>query len=205
MKKWRDEHPEYSKKWRQENPNRLDYEKKYYSKNQDRYLENKRKNRQENVKRELEYRRNYVKQNIERVLEYHRQWKSEKRQTDICYKLKDNVSRRIRSALNGNTKWGRKKSEKTQDLLGCSIENLKCRLESFWEIGMTWENYGRVWHMDHTIPCAFWKLDNSVESKLCWNFRNIQPMWAFTNKSKKDDVNEMKCLYYKTLMETLFI
>ena len=69
---------------------------------------------------------------------------------------------------------------------------------------MNWNNYGAVWHIDHIIPCASWDLNNEFENKCCWNYRNLQPLFATENHSKKDkfDENVKKC--YMDLMRTIF-
>src|ERR1035437_2690014 len=64
----------------------------------------------------------------------------------------------------------------TEALLGCSFEQTKIHLESKFHPGMTWENYGQ-WHIDHIIPCSFFNLLDAQQQKMCFNYRNLQPMW----------------------------
>lgn len=85
---------------------------------------------------------------------------------------------RLNKALNGNVK-----SIKTMDLLSCSIEQLKIHLESKFQLGMTWENYGE-WHIDHIIPLSSFDLVNSEELKRASHYSNLQPLWAKDNIAK---------------------
>lgn len=75
------------------------------------------------------------------------------------------------------------KSASTEQLLGCSIEELWNYLESKFQPGMTRENYGQ-WHIDHIKPCASFDLLNYDQQKKCFHYTNLQPLWAKDNLSK---------------------
>ena len=103
-----------------------------------------------------------------------------KRKNDIHYKIKDNLRRRINYALNHS-----KKSNSTAKLLGCNLQEFKLYIESLWQKGMNWNNYGKFgWHLDHIIPCANFDLTNPEQQKKCFHYSNIQPLWAKDNWSK---------------------
>ena len=93
-------------------------------------------------------------------------------------RIAQSLRKRLRVAINGE--W---KSKPTETLLGCSFEQAKSHLESKFQLGMTWENYGQ-WHIDHIIPCSFFDLTNDKQQKMCFNYRNLQPLWAKDNISK---------------------
>lgn len=116
----------------------------------------------------------WIEENLEQHLKNQREYKQNRCKTDILYKLK----RRVRSRL-GRIKFNN--SIHTVEYLGCSINELKKHLESKFQLGMTWENYGD-WHIDHIIP-----LDSAVDEqeilKLC-HHSNLQPLWAKDNLSK---------------------
>lgn len=63
---------------------------------------------------------------------------------------------------------------------------LRAHLEPQFKPGMTWENYGSVWHVDHIKPCALFDFTNPVEVEACFALSNLQPLWAEENKSKGD-------------------
>ena len=79
---------------------------------------------------------------------------------DMHYKMRKNISIRI-------------------------IHALKDYLQSKFENGMTWENYGK-WHIDHIRPCASFDLTDIEQQKICFNYKNLQPLWAEDNFKKSD-------------------
>jgi hypothetical protein len=50
--------------------------------------------------------------------------------------------------------------------------------------GMTWENYGPVWHVDHIKPCAKFDLTDPDQQRACFHFSNLQPLFADENLRK---------------------
>ena len=68
--------------------------------------------------------------------------------TDQHFKLSKVLRSRVSSALKGNAK-----SQRTMDLLGCSIPEFRQYIEQQFTTGMTWEKQG-LWHLDHKRPCA---------------------------------------------------
>jgi hypothetical protein len=97
---------------------------------------------------------------------------------DLDYRLKNLARNRVRSALRGASK-----SARTMELIGCPVETLKAHLQKQFLPGMTWENYGK-WHVDHIHPCASFDLTNPAEQRICFNYSNLQPLWAKDNLSK---------------------
>jgi hypothetical protein len=83
------------------------------------------------------------------------------------------------------------KSNRTPDLVGCSVNDLKTHLESKFIESMTWENYGE-WHIDHMRPCASFNLEDPEEQKKCFHWTNLQPLWAKDNMSKGDRLDWVK-------------
>ena len=99
-----------------------------------------------------------------------------KRKNDPSFRMRLNLSRRIKHALKGIGKLS-----KTMDLLGCSIEEFKKYLEKSFKPEMSWDNYGyRTWHTDHIKPCALFDLTDPEEQKKCFHYTNLQPLWATT-------------------------
>jgi hypothetical protein len=170
QKNWRDKNKDYQTKWRKSNPNRREYEKQYYKTNKNLYIERKQVWRNQHPDRELRNNRSYRESNKNKVNEYAREWKAKKRITNVAYKIKENLSRRIRYELSTS------KSKSTCHYLGCSIEFLKTYLESKFLPYMSWENYGNVWHIDHIVPCSSWDLTKEFDNYCCWNYKNLQPL-----------------------------
>jgi hypothetical protein len=184
QKKWRNVNKDYQQKWRKDNPERINYEKGYYQNNKEQYMLNKQKWRKTNPYQAYIEGKKYREENRDKVNKYAREWKHNKRKTDINYKLKENMSRRIRYEIT-------KDNISTEDFLNCKIEKLKMYIESKFDIGMNWNNYGMSWEIDHTIPCASWDFTNVLDSTMCWNFKNLKPMWKLQNRIKKDNYNSI--------------
>lgn len=84
-----------------------------------------------------------------------------------------------------------KKNRKTGSAvrdLGCSIKELKQRLESQFQPGMTWDNYGVYWHIDHIVPLASFNLTNREELLKACHFSNLQPLTVRENLKKGEKV-----------------
>ncbi len=79
------------------------------------------------------------------------------------------------------------KSANTLALLGCTIPELRARLEGLFAPGMSWDNYGpRTWHIDHVKPCAKFDLTQPDQQRACFHYTNLQPLWAEDNILKGD-------------------
>ena len=135
--RWIDKNPTYHKEYRDDyylkNPQ---YNKNHYWKNPEYYREVSKKFRKENPK----YNQNYIKSKLK---------------TDVNFRLAYNMRHRIIHAIKrSNTT----KNTKTTRLLGCSVLELKIYVESLFLPTMTWENYGKLWHIDHIIPCSSFDL-----------------------------------------------
>jgi hypothetical protein len=49
---------------------------------------------------------------------------------------------------------------------------------------MTKENHGKVWHMDHILPCVSFDLSNINQQKKCFHYTNLQALFVHENLSK---------------------
>jgi len=70
------------------------------------------------------------------------------------------------------------------DLIGASPSFVMGYLEAKFTEGMTWENYGHGWHVDHILPCCSFDLTKEEEQKKCFHYSNLQPLWAEDNLKK---------------------
>ena len=101
---------------------------------------------------------------------------------------KDHATR-YRSAINAAIKHrlgggrGRKGygPTKVEILLGCSIEHYISKLESAWSVGMTWENWGTYWEIDHIVPCFKFNLEDEDQVLECFNHSNTRPLLKTAN------------------------
>lgn len=99
------------------------------------------------------------------------------------------IKHNMRSNLNQKLKRRNidKKHNKSFNLLGYSVDDLKKHLESKFQPGMSWNNYGRGgWHVDHIIPDSWFTYQTIQDEgfKKSWTLSNLQPMWESDNCSK---------------------
>ena len=157
--KWINKNPEYHKQYRDNfYKNNPEYNKNYYWKNPEKHKQASKEFRKNNPK----YNQYYIKSRLK---------------NDINFRLAYNMRHRIIYAIkNSNSK----KSTKTTKLLGCSFKELKAYLESKFLPTMTWETYGKLWHVDHILPCSSFDLTNEEQQKICFHYTNLQPLFAVT-------------------------
>lgn len=102
-----------------------------------------------------------------------------RRKEDEAFRILLSLRARVQNSLKGKDK-----SISTKELVGCSMDDLKKYLESQFKVGMSWDNYGTDWHIDHIVPCAYFDLTNENHQRVCFNWRNLQPLWKKDNLSK---------------------
>ena len=146
------------------------------------------------------YRKSYAEQNRESINEYKKEWIADRRENDINFRILSNLRHRINEAIKAGESY---KSESTLILLGTSIEKVKAHLESNFSSGMNWDNKGgdNGWDIDHIRPCHTFNMSKKEERLVCFNWRNLQPLWAEDNRfkkngnySKEDEKNWMKIM-----------
>lgn len=78
-----------------------------------------------------------------------------------------------------------------ESLVNFTLEELIIHLESLFQNGMNWENQGK-WHIDHIKPISLFNFEsiNDIEFKKCWALENLQPLWAYKNRSKGNKYKE---------------
>ncbi len=127
----------------------------------------------------LHRRSNYGKQ-------YNKNYYNTKKRQDylkrIDIKLAASLRNRTYLAIRDNQKSG----SAVRDL-GCTIPELKIYLEKQFKEGMVWENRGK-WHIDHIIPLSSFDLTKREQFLIACNYKNLQPLWAKENMSKRNRV-----------------
>lgn len=84
----------------------------------------------------------------------------------------------------------------TVEIIGCSWAELCAYLESKFQPGMSWGNYGHGgWHIDHVIPCQakvdgkfVFDLGTAEGVRACFHYTNLQPLWALDNIRKGNKI-----------------
>lgn len=149
--------------------------------------ERRRKRQERTPKKDKKWTPEFVSGYLKNYREKHRETLLEKRREYIRLRLRTNPEFRLRHYLRSRL-WrpllGRAKSAKTLELLGCSISELRSHLESKFKPGMSWENYGPIWHVDHIKPIISFDLTDPEQQRLCCHWSNLQPLFAADNISK---------------------
>jgi len=110
-----------------------------------------------------------------------RDYNRERYQNDTLFKLTCKIRVRISRALKTN------KKDKSLDLIGCRISELKSYIESKWQPEMTWSNYANDgWHIDHIKPLDAFNLEDVEQQKLACHYTNLQPLWSEDNFKKSN-------------------
>jgi hypothetical protein len=165
----------YSQKYRQDNTNKI---KEYYLNNISNYQEYY-KNNSDKLKN---YQKEYFKNNPDRQYNYIKK----RKETDPLFRFKLSARRLIGNSFKRTLKGIYKKGKKTEEILGCTLEELIIHIQSQFTEGMTLENYSE-WEIDHKIPISSAKTEEEI-IKLN-HYSNLQPLWRSDNRSKGSKVS----------------
>lgn len=83
------------------------------------------------------------------------------------------------------------------NLLGCHWETLLSWLEFNMKPGMTWENYGPYWHVDHVYPCSLFDFSIQEERNKCFNWTNLTPLEKLENIKKSNHLDHDLIQHYR--------
>lgn len=111
------------------------------------------------------------------------QYEKQRAKSDPIFRLTKNLRRRLGLAFKFQKT---KKHQSTFELTGCTKEELRQHLVSQLRDGMTLENHGKVWHIDHIRPCSSFDLSDPNQAILCFHYSNLQPLFADENLRKGD-------------------
>ena len=169
--------------------------KEHYHNNKDYYKNYIEENKQDRREYMRLYSQIYRKNNKSKIQHYQNTWMKSKYKTDLNYKLKQIIKKRILTGLKRNLKSG----EKITFYLGCNLIQYKKFIETKFYPEMTWENHGEIWEIDHIIPIGSFNLSKIENQKLCYHYTNTQPLFKTTeiassfgyldymgNRNKKD-------------------
>jgi len=104
-------------------------------------------------------------------------------------RVMSDVERRLKAVLKRRIMYHRQRVTMPQLLewLGCSLKELAQRLESLWQPGMSWDNYGvSGWHIDHIKARAEFNLLDDAQAAVCFHHTNLQPLWREDNQEKEN-------------------
>jgi hypothetical protein len=165
--------------------------RKYYDSHKEQFAEYHTKYAQENKEQLKDYARHwrtspayreYLQRPevIERKRLNKREW-DRKRAEDPLFRISNNVRTSMCHALKG-----KKGFRKWETLVGYTLEDLIKHLSPLMDAGMTWDNYGDLWQVDHVTPKSWYKYDSAEHPlfKECWALNNLQPKLSKDNRKK---------------------
>jgi hypothetical protein len=103
-------------------------------------------------------------------------------------RIAENLRCRLRAAL---ARHKFKKTKKTFEYIGCSIDFFVQWLESQFTEGMSWDKRS-VWHIDHIKPCNTFDLSKEDEREKCFHYTNLRPLNAKENLKRPKDGSDIK-------------
>jgi hypothetical protein len=172
------------KKYQEENKDsKKEYLKNYKDKNKNILKLKNKEYRLKNIDKIKEWRSNneeYIKKHRQNNKLNFRLYIKKRNENEPIFRFKNNVRRLILHSFKRRKK-NFKKIDRTEIILGCSIQDFINYISKGFKKGMTFDNHGD-WHIDHIIPLATASTEEEV-IKLN-HYTNLQPLWAKENLSK---------------------
>ena len=157
-------HPGYYRDYREKNKEKIkEYHRGYRKKKSDVDTQDKKRKKEKEKRKNPDYvaaRRTYFKN---------------KYQTDIQFKLKKQFESKLNRLLTDNDT-----SEKSIELIGCTMIAFREYLGSMFIAPMSWENYGIEWNIDRIAPFCDFNLTDENQAKECFHFSNARPLFIRT-------------------------
>ena len=179
-------------------------------------------------KKHIQQVKDWTKQNKDKIRLYRK-----KLNKSINYRLKHIIRRRMQDVVfklkntysNDEEKFKFMKNKLKE--CGCTYKELKGHIESKFQPGMTWENYGpgylidsngkivkdekgdilklKQWNIDHIKPISSFDLENPDELNKINHFSNLQPLWSEDNIKKGINIDWMLPQFETKIFEEEFI
>jgi hypothetical protein len=173
--------------WALKNPEKSNASKKKWAEENRGYINTRGRERYwENPVASRERGRVYSKKYPGRRTEQQKRYMRKRKASDPKYRALLTCKRRMWILIAST---GSKKTLRSSELLGIDKSGLFAHLESLFLPGMNWDNRGKgrgKWHIDHIIPCSYFDHSDPEQQKLCWNYKNLRPMWSDDNLGKSD-------------------
>lgn len=134
-----------------------------------------------NHERRLSIMAKYRENNRDEINKYGKAYIKRKR-LDPYYRISKNLSKALWDNLKTH---GKKKGARWISLVNFTIEELIYHLESQFRDGMTWDNYGPFWHVDHIRPLSSFSSEKLMDA---WELSNLQPLLKQENLSKSSKI-----------------
>lgn len=163
--------------------NNFDYFKKYRTEYNQKYKDLQTKRGKENYKNNrekcLEQGKEYHIKNQRKIQNRRTIQKRERYHKDPIFKLQINLRTRVCTFLKKENK-----SKTTQELLGCTWEELKLHLEQQFLPEMNWKNHGEIWEIDHIKALSNFNLLIKEEQCEAFKYTNLRPLFKTSDIAK---------------------
>jgi hypothetical protein len=130
-------------------------------------------------------RKEYYKNNREAIIKQTNNYTVQKMNAEPIFKMERRLRTRIYQAFKAQTY---KKNNRTWKYLNCTASEFQKWIEYQLYDGMTMENYGKFWNLDHVKACSNFDLSNENEVKECFCWKNIRPYRSEKNREKYNKV-----------------
>jgi hypothetical protein len=102
---------------------------------------------------------------------------------------------------------GNAPSKEILNLLGTDKDGFITHVNRYLLDGMTIENFGKIWGLDHIVPVDLFDFSKEEDLRLCYNFNNIMPMFNSDNRLKGASVHfsllKLQSMYTNEYIEQL--
>ena len=143
-------------------------------------------------------RKNRIARDPDELKKYHREYFAERIKSDLNFLLISNLRTLTKGAIK---RGGSKTDTKTLEYIGCSLEECREHIEDKFDEKMTWDNWDRKgWHLDHIRPCNSFNLAEENQRYVCFNWRNLRPLWWDKNINKRDKYDQTDEANWEKLM-----
>lgn len=99
----------------------------------------------------------------------------------------DNEKKRLQSAFRKFISFKNNHAE-IREMLGVDVFTVREWVESNFIENMSWDNYGKIWVIDHIVPIRMFDIFNKEDMKICWHYKNLMPLYKKDNEKKSGNV-----------------
>jgi hypothetical protein len=125
-----------------------------------------------------DYMKKYYNKNKEKIIKQTIERDAKRRKIDPIFKIDRVVRVLIRDSFKRSLKGKYKKGNKTENILGCTMEEFKTYLQTQLLPEMTFDNHGIIWEIDHIKKLSSSKTEEDI-IKLN-HFTNLRPLFKTT-------------------------
>jgi hypothetical protein len=126
----------------------------------------------------VKHHKQYYIENKDKILEYNNRYHYISYNNISEFKIKKTLRTRFHHVVKGY------KIKSILNILGCTLEYFQHHISQQFKLEMTWENHGKIWEIDHIIPCDSFDLTDIEQQKQCFHYSNMQPLFKTTEIAK---------------------